>query len=161
VRTEKDQETAPLVPPAEQNPTAALTVYFDGSCPLCSAEIGHYSGLAGSERLCFVDVSAPGADAGTDLPTEAALRRFHVRQADGRLLSGAPAFVAIWGMLPAWSPAARLARVPGAVSLLELGYRLFLPVRPLLSRVAAALGARPMRGPSGIRDPGEVDPRGA
>ncbi|MEJ1933154.1 DUF393 domain-containing protein [Nostoc sp. NIES-2111] len=142
------REAASSVQPAVDDRTA-LTVYFDGACPLCSAEIGHYAGLAGSERLCFVDVSAPGAEVGPDLPRTSALRRFHVRRADGRLLSGAPAFVAIWETLPAWRPAARLARLPGVVSLLELGYRLFLPARPLLSRLAAALGARPMRNASG------------
>jgi predicted DCC family thiol-disulfide oxidoreductase YuxK len=120
-----------------------LTVYFDGACALCSVEIGHYAGQRGGERLCFVDASAPLADIGPGLARDAALRRFHVRRADGELLSGARAFVAIWETLPAWRPVARLARLPGIMPLLEFGYRLFLPVRPLLSRLAAALGARP------------------
>lgn len=121
----------------------SLTVYFDGSCPLCSAEIGHYERRRGSERLCFVDVSDVKADTGPDLKPAAAMRRFHVRRADGQLLSGARAFVAIWQLLPLWRPAARLAALPGVIAVLEIVYRLFLPIRPLFSRVAAALGARP------------------
>lgn len=120
-----------------------LTVCFDGSCPLCSAEIRHYASQPGSERLCFIDVSAPGAETGTGLPRQAALRRFHVRQADGELLSGARAFAAIWQVLPAWRPATRVANIPGMTSLLEAAYRLFLPMRALLSRFAAALGTQP------------------
>ena len=69
--------------------------------------------------------------------------------ADGRLLSGARAFVAIWETLPAWRRLAVLARLPGIISLLEGGYRLFLPVRPLMSRIAAVLGARPRGGAAG------------
>jgi predicted DCC family thiol-disulfide oxidoreductase YuxK len=132
-------------PAAEEN----LTVYFDGSCPLCSVEIGHYAGQRGADRLCFVDASDPTVPTGADLPRDAAMRRFHVRLADGRLLSGARAFVAIWETLPAWRRLAVLARLPGIISLLEGGYRLFLPVRPLLSRIAAALGARPRGGAAG------------
>jgi predicted DCC family thiol-disulfide oxidoreductase YuxK len=116
-----------------------LTVYYDGACPLCSIEIRHYAGQAGAERLCFVDASASGAETGPGLPRADAMKRFHVRQADGRLLSGAAAFIAIWERLPAWRWAARLARLPGVTAVLEFAYRLFLPVRPLLSRLAGRM----------------------
>lgn len=111
------------------------TVYFDGACPLCRAEISHYQAQKGSEMLRFVDVAQPGADLGADLEREQALARFHVRGADGALVSGAAAFVAVWDRLPRWRWAAHLARIPGILLVLEVGYRTFLPIRPILARV--------------------------
>lgn len=111
------------------------TIYYDGACPLCAMEIAHYQKQDGAENLCFRDVSAERADAGPDLSREQALARFHIRKEDGTLVSGAAAFVAIWDDLPKWRWAARLARLPLVLPLMELGYRLFLPVRPLLARL--------------------------
>ena len=113
-----------------------LTVYFDGSCPLCTLEINHYKRQSGAQKLCFVDASS-SADLGNDLPRETALGRFHVREANGTLLSGARGFVAIWAILPRWRCAARLADLPAVTPLLELAYRGFLPLRPWLARIAA------------------------
>lgn len=119
-----------------ENDTAELTVYYDGACPLCRMEISHYQRQQGAERICFVDASETG-DLGDDLPQEAALRRFHVRDAEGRLVSGAAGFARIWAVLPRWQWAARLARLPGMTALLELAYRGFLPLRPMLARLVA------------------------
>lgn len=128
---------------ARQNDRDHLaTVYYDGSCPLCTAEIGHYAARDAEERLRFVDVSSAGADLGPDLTRSEAMGRFHVRRPDGALLSGASAFVAIWQALPGWRWAARIARLPGVTPLLEVAYRLFLPIRPALSRLALRLGIR-------------------
>ncbi len=111
-----------------------LTIYHDGTCPLCAREIAHYQRQDGAGNLCFVDASAQD-DLGDNLSREAALKRFHVRDADGNLVSGAAGFIRIWEVLPRWRWAARLARLPGVTPLLELAYRGFLPVRPLLARL--------------------------
>lgn len=112
---------------------ADVTVYYDGACPLCRAEIAHYRRADAEARLGFVDVSCPEATGPDGVSRAAALARFHVRDAGGRVMSGAAGFVAVWAQLPRWRWAARLARLPGVMAALELGYRGFLPVRPVLS----------------------------
>jgi predicted DCC family thiol-disulfide oxidoreductase YuxK len=107
------------------------TVYFDGSCPLCQAEIRYYRRKDRAGALCFVDVSQTGVVTPEGLTQERAMERFHVRAGDGRFLSGAAAFVEVWTRLPKWRWAARAAAPPGAMA---FGYRMFLPVRPFVSR---------------------------
>lgn len=111
-----------------------LSVYYDGSCPLCRAEIAHYRCQSGAEKIEFVDVSSPSSDTGTDLDRDSAMARFHVRTKDGTLFSGAEAFARIWAQLPRWRWAWRVTRFPMMLGLLESGYRVFLPLRPRLSR---------------------------
>jgi predicted DCC family thiol-disulfide oxidoreductase YuxK len=111
------------------------TVYFDGSCPLCRAEIGYYRRKDRDGALCFVDVSDTAAVTPSGLTRERTMQRFHVLAGDGRVLSGAAAFVEVWSRLPRWRWAARAASLPGATAALEWGYRMFLPVRPFISRL--------------------------
>lgn len=115
----------------------SLTVYFDGSCPLCQAEIGAYRRQDATGNICFRDVSRSEAAPAPDLTRQQAMQRFHVRRGDGSMLSGAAAFVALWAGLPGWRWLARLAALPGVLGLLEAGYRLFLPVRPIVSKLFA------------------------
>lgn len=112
-----------------------LTVYHDGSCPLCRVEIEQYRRSRGAEHIDFVDVAEPGAKRGPDLARTTALGRFHVRLPSGELRSGAAAFVEVWKVLPRWQAAAAITKVPGALAVLELGYRAFLPLRPTLAKL--------------------------
>ena len=98
-------------------------------------EIGQYRRSLGSQHIDFVDVAEPGAVPGPDLPRGRAISRFHVRLPTGELLSGAAAFVEVWKVLPRWRLAAGVAKVPGALSALEIGYRAFLPLRPALAKL--------------------------
>lgn len=121
------------------NQTPPLTVLYDGACPLCRREIGLYRGLQANTPVCFADIS----DATQPLPPgttrEELLARFHVRSGDGKLLSGAQAFVALWAVLPGWRWLALLGRLPGAVWVMERCYRFFLRWRPMLQRWASRL----------------------
>lgn len=112
------------------------TAYFDGTCPLCRAEIAYYRRQDKEGSVCFVDVAAADAATPEGVSQAQAMQRFHVLGPDGQVRSGAAAFVAIWAQLPGWRWAVRLAALPGVLSALELGYRLFLPIRPYLSRLA-------------------------
>jgi len=132
----------------ETEPTRS-TVYFDGSCPLCQAEIGYYRRKDRSGALCFIDVSKPNALIPNGLTQRRAMERFHVRAGNGQLLSGAAAFIEVWARLPRWRWAARAAALPGMLALLELSYRLFLPARPTLAVIFARIKRlKDMRWPS-------------
>jgi predicted DCC family thiol-disulfide oxidoreductase YuxK len=120
---------------AKTNP--ALTVLYDGACPLCRREISVYQDLKALDpdaAVCYADIS----DAAVPLPPGTTrtqlLARFHVQRPDGQLLSGAQAFLALWTALPGWRWLARIGRVPGAVWLMERLYVFFLRWRPALQR---------------------------
>lgn len=116
---------------------APLTVLYDGACPLCRREIGVYRGLRPNTPLCFADVSDPALQPTAGRTRAQLLARFHVRTGDGRLLSGAQAFLALWAALPGWRWLAFAGRLPGAAWALERVYRVFLHARPTLQRWAA------------------------
>jgi predicted DCC family thiol-disulfide oxidoreductase YuxK len=116
-----------------------LTVLYDGACPLCRREIGVYRGLRPNTPVCFADVSDTTLPLPSGTTREQLLARFHVYGSDGRLLSGAQAFLALWAALPGWRWLARVGRVPGTAWVMERVYRRFLRVRPMLQRWAARL----------------------
>jgi predicted DCC family thiol-disulfide oxidoreductase YuxK len=138
----------------QQAPKAAaaadLTVFFDGECPLCRSEIGLYRNCVGADRVAFVDVAA--ADAGnvaSGLDKDAALARFHVQTADGRLHSGAAGFAQLWLTLPGWRWLGRITLLPGISTAAELAYRGFLRVRPVMQWIwrRAAVASKSMAKP--------------
>jgi predicted DCC family thiol-disulfide oxidoreductase YuxK len=112
---------------------ARMTVYFDGSCPMCRREIAIYQRLPQAAALAWVDVSA-GENLGADLNCQAAMARFHVRDPQGRLFSGAAAFSQMWRMFPGWRWLGYLSAWPPLSWMFEGAYRLFLPLRPALQR---------------------------
>ena len=116
-----------------ENEIPKSTVYYDGSCSLCQAEIGYYRRTDQDQALCFVDISETDAVPPEGITVERAMKRFHVRSGDGRILSGAAAFAEVWARLPRWRWAARAASLPGALITLEWGYKIFLLVRPIIS----------------------------
>lgn len=86
-------------------------VYFNGSCNICGPEVSYYKKLARQARanLIFQDISrlAPSG-----LNQETLLKHLHVRDADGNLLRGVPAFVLIWSRLPGFRYLAMLLNLP-------------------------------------------------
>ncbi len=113
-----------------------LTVFYDGSCPLCRREIGFYRKQDGAGRIEWFDLCESNADpvAGR-LSRDAALRRFHVLGSDGTLASGANGFAMLWSELPGFALIGRVAGYPVIRDVLEVAYRLFLKVRPRLQRL--------------------------
>ena len=126
------------------NHCPALTVLYDGSCPLCRREIGVYQDLQpinAGQTLKFSDVSRADSALPPGGVRSDYLARFHVQRADGQVISGAAAFVALWSTLPGWRYLAMAARLPGATPLLEVVYRAFLRIRPQMQGIAKAFEA--------------------
>lgn len=111
-------------------PAAALTVYFDGGCPVCSREIAAYRRQPGAEQCEWIDASSCAeATLGPDLNRSAALARFHVRRADGTLVDGMRGFAVLWRTLPRTAWLGRLALIEPMPALLDGAYAGFLKLR--------------------------------
>ncbi len=112
-----------------------FTVWYDGACPLCRREIALMRRLDRAGAIRFVDVA--GEEAGCPVDRAELLARFHAEE-NGRLLSGAAAFAAMWRAIPLLRPLGLAARNRWVLALLERAYVAFLRVRPALQRLAGA-----------------------
>jgi len=132
-----------------QDNSGTTVIFFDGSCPLCRTEIEAYGRRNGAGQLRLVDVSAENAALPQGLSRDQANARFHVLSREGRLISGAAAFIEVWGQLPSLRWAAWFASYRGTFFMLESAYRLFLLMRPGLVRLfvfaQGRLGRPPQR----------------
>lgn len=119
-----------------------VLVWFDGACPLCRREIAFVRRLDRRRAIAFVDVTQTRAQDGATCPIDRAalLARFHALE-DGRVVSGAAAFAAMWRAIPLLRPLGLAARNPRVLAGMERLYRLFLRVRPQLQRAARRLKA--------------------
>lgn len=116
-----------------------VTVWHDGDCALCRREIALMRRLDTRGAIAFVDATGPAT---CPLDRAEMLARFHAREADGPLLSGAAAFAAMWRAIPVLRPLGEAARIPLVLAMLERLYRLFLRVRPRLQRWLSRREAR-------------------
>ncbi|MEK9644048.1 MAG: DUF393 domain-containing protein [Alphaproteobacteria bacterium] len=111
----------------------AAAAYYDGACPLCRREIAFYRHLDRTRCIDWVDVSTCGSALLPDGLTRArAIGRFHVRLADGCLVSGGGAFVALWRTLPTFRYFGRMLSGRLSVRVLDWLYDRFLTLRPFL-----------------------------
>ncbi len=83
--------------------------------------------------ITFLDVARE--DTACPIGRTALLARFHARE-DGRTLSGAAAFAAMWRAIPWLRPLGLAARNPHVLAALETLYCRFLKLRPRLQRLA-------------------------
>lgn len=108
-----------------------ITVWYDGACPLCIREIALMRRLDNRSAITFTDIS--GASASCPLDRQLMLDRFHASE-NGRILSGAAAFAAMWRAIPLLWPMGQLARLPGVLPILEALYNQFLKIRPHIQK---------------------------
>jgi predicted DCC family thiol-disulfide oxidoreductase YuxK len=111
-----------------------LTLYYDGQCPLCVAEVEFLQSRVSQGQLAFVDVTQTGFEAaGHNISCEAAMAQIHGRTADGEVLVGVPVFARAYQLanLPvlAWLLSRRWL-----MPLLQPAYVLFAKHRQAISK---------------------------
>ena len=111
-----------------------LTLYYDGQCPLCVAEVAFLQSRNATGKLAFVDITQPDfAQAGHHISCEAAMAQIHGRTADGQVLVGVTVFAAAYKLakLPviAWLLSRRWL-----MPVLQPAYILFAKHRQAISR---------------------------
>jgi len=95
-------------------------VLYNDTCPVCSFEINGYARRVQADGLP-VRFDRLDCAANWGLTPDQAARQLHVRQ-DGVVLSGLPAFQALWRVMPRWRWLARLTALPGFRPLCILVY---------------------------------------
>jgi 3-demethoxyubiquinol 3-hydroxylase len=119
----------------------AITVFFDGGCPLCRREVGIYQRASVGLPVHWHDVNESEVALPVGLDRETALSRFHVLKhgTEPELLSGARAFATLWTHIPGWKWLGAIGSLPIISPILELAYCFFLWFRPKLQQLARAI----------------------
>ncbi|MEL6524018.1 MAG: DUF393 domain-containing protein [Pseudomonadota bacterium] len=92
--------------------TSETKIVYNGACPVCAFEINAYQRYAQNHDLplAFEDLNA--SDLGQyGLTRDQAARRLYVKH-HGELLSGLPAFLALWSEMPRYRWLARVFGLP-------------------------------------------------
>lgn len=111
---------------------ARVTIWYDGSCPLCVAEISLLQRLdAKKGRVAFVNLMGDGS---CPLDKGQLLARFHAQENGQPIVSGAAAFGAMWRQVTPFQLLGWATKVPPILWLMDLLYVQFLRVRPRLQK---------------------------
>lgn len=107
-----------------------VTIWYDGDCPLCVAEISLIRRLdAKNRRIAFIDLTGDGA---CPLDRGEMLAKFHAQETGRPIVVGAAAFGAMWRQVSPFQPLGWLTLFPPALWALNILYVQFLRVRPRL-----------------------------
>jgi predicted DCC family thiol-disulfide oxidoreductase YuxK len=140
------------------------TFFYDGGCPICVREVGHWKGLLAAAAaaapagaappLVLHDINGPetvgklGTHFGVSV--EEAMARAHAIDESGTLRTGISAFVVVWSRLPYWRWLAGILRtVPAVLSAAELAYGVWADARQHLPRTADSAAGTTRAGPGG------------
>ncbi|WP_299730200.1 DUF393 domain-containing protein [uncultured Endozoicomonas sp.] len=119
--------------------TLPVTLFYDGSCPICMREINHLSGMNRKQLLKLVDIKGEGFQENyPEFDPEELDRFIHAKLADGRVVKGIDATLAAWEAVGMGVFIAPL-RWPGVACVADLGYRAFARNRHGISRMLGPL----------------------
>lgn len=79
------------------NMSYPVTIFYDGACRMCIAQISQFQKADSKKRLVFVDISKPDFDqAKAGLTGESIQRYIYAQDSVGHLVRGVDAFVWMW-----------------------------------------------------------------
>ena len=100
-----------------------MKVYYNESCNICRAEINHYK-KQNIEEIEWVDITNNiAAEKETLKDDKALLRRLHVKK-DGKVFSGAEAFLLVWKNIPKYKFVYKLFKLPIIFQIFSVGYEI-------------------------------------
>ena len=119
-------------------PQFPLTIFYDGACRVCAAEMSLYRKRDRTSRLVFVDISDPGFGLERNgITLDDFMAQMHAIDHCGTIYRGIEGFWAIWQAFPGstwYGLLGRLVMLPGVNMLARTGYGLFARYRRYLPR---------------------------
>ena len=98
-----------------------MKVYYNESCSICRAEINHYK-KQNIEEIDWVDITNNiTAEKETLKDDKTLLRRLHVKK-DGKIFSGAEAFLIVWKNIPKYKFLYSILKLPIIFQIFTLTY---------------------------------------
>ena len=100
-----------------------MKVYFNNSCKICKTEIDLYK-KEKIDEIDWVDITNNElAEKETSKDSKQLLRRLHVKK-DGKIFSGAKAFLLVWKNIPKYKFLYSILRLPIIFQLFSLVYEI-------------------------------------
>lgn len=108
------------------------TIYYDGSCPLCTVFADTVASSSKKDSVVLKDITKDPLPEG--FSSEAVQREIHVVGKDGVLYKNADAILEVLSQYPLWRPLVWLGRLPGIRTMLPYGYNALARNRHAISR---------------------------
>tara|TARA_B100001057_G_scaffold272034_1_gene272282 strand:+ start:136 stop:483 length:348 start_codon:yes stop_codon:yes gene_type:complete len=100
-----------------------MRVYFNNSCKICKAEIDLYK-KENIKEINWVDISDnQNAQIETNKDNKQLLRRLHVEK-DGKIFSGAEAFLLVWKNIPKYRSLYSIFKLPVIFQIFSFFYEI-------------------------------------
>ena len=100
-----------------------MEVYFNNSCKICKAEIDLYK-KEKVKQINWIDITDnQSARSDTNKNSKELLRRLHVKK-DGKIFSGAEAFLLVWKSIPKYKFLYNFFKLPIIFNLFSIVYEI-------------------------------------
>ena len=100
-----------------------MKIFFNNSCSICRSEINIYK-KQGIKQLEWVDITNnKDAEIDTKKTNKDLLRRLHVKS-EGKIYSGAKAFIILWNRIPKFKILSKILSIPVIFHIFSLTYEI-------------------------------------